>query len=136
MVVYKCEYCGKLINSAEECAKHEQWHRNIEYANDMLSEGATLEQIDQRYGIWNGVPEHLKEVTKDHCFVISYWQCCDKPAYQIKRIELDGRLHIRGCGSWSGYFGGEVRIGSGDLRKVHQPGELYIDPRHKERWGN
>lgn len=51
ITVYKCDYCGKLIDAPEECAKHEQRHRNVEGANEMLRSGATLEEINQRYGI-------------------------------------------------------------------------------------
>lgn len=135
IIVYKCDYCGKLIDTQEECAKHEQRHRNVEGANEMLRSGATLEDINQRYGIWYSVPEHLKNVTKDHCFTISYWQCCDKPAYTIKGIDMDGRLYVFGIGSWSGGYGCEVPIDSTNLKEVHSPDELFVDSRYgKGRW--
>lgn len=135
ITVYKCDYCGKLIDTQEECAKHEQRHRNVEGANEMLRSGATLEEINQRYGIWYSVPEHLKNVTKDHCFTISHWQCCDKPAYTIKGIGMDGRLYVFGIGSWNGGYGCEVPIDSTNLKKVHSPDELFVDPRYgKGRW--
>lgn len=72
VTMYRCEYCGNLFDTAELSAKHEQRHRNIDGANEMLREGATLEQINQRYKIWSNVPDHLKEATKDNCFRISY----------------------------------------------------------------
>lgn len=72
VTMYRCEYCGNLFDTAELSAEHEQRHRNIDGANEMLREGATLEQINQRYGIWSNVPDHLKEATKDNCFRISY----------------------------------------------------------------
>ena len=133
--IYKCDYCGEIFNTAEEIAKHEQRHRDIDNANKMFQKGATLEQINQRCYIWGKVPDHLKEATKDNCFVISYWQCCNEPAYTIREIEMDGRLRVFGCGSWSGYYGGSVRIDSADLKNIHQPEELFIDPRYETRWG-
>lgn len=136
ITVFKCEYCGKLLNTPEECLKHEQRHRYIEGANEMLESGSTLEQINQRYNIWHTVPEHLKEATTNHCFKISYWQCCEKPAYRIIGIRFDGRLTVRGCGSWNGYYGNDLQIESSDLREMHPPEELYIDPRYtrESRW--
>ena len=110
VTMYRCEYCGNLFDTAELSAKHEQRHRNIDGANEMLREGATLEQINQRYKIWSNVPDHLKEATKDNCFRISYWQCCNKPAYTMREIKMDGRIRLFGCGSWNGYYGSDVRL--------------------------
>lgn len=120
VTMYRCEYCGNLFDTAELSAKHEQRHRNIDGANEMLREGATLEQINQRYKIWSNVPDHLKEATKDNCFRISYWQCCNKPAYTMREIKMDGRIRLFGCGSWNGYYGSDVRIDSTDLKDIHQ----------------
>lgn len=134
VTMYRCEYCGNLFDTAELSAKHEQRHRNIDGANEMLREGATLEQINQRYKIWSNVPDHLKEATKDNCFRISYWQCCNKPAYTMREIKMDGRIRLFGCGSWNGYYGSDVRIDSTDLKDIHQPDELFIAPRYESRW--
>ena len=128
--MYRCDYCGQLFDTAEESGKHEQRHRNIDGANEMLQKGASLELINQRYGIWDKLPDYLKEVTKYNCFKITYWQCCDKPAYQITRIEMDGRLSLLGRGSWSGYYGESVKINNPDLKKVYQLNELFVYPTH------
>ena len=126
VIVYTCDYCGKYFYGTEDCLKHEQHHRNIEGANKMLWNGATLKQINQRYFLWDNLPEYLENVTKDNCFEISYWQCCKKPAYQIKSICFDGRFCIGGIGSWSGYYENYMRIDNINLKKVYQPEELYI----------
>ena len=55
----------------------------------MLDNGCTLQEIQDSCNIWYSVPEHLKNVNKDNCFTISWWQCCDKPAYQIKYIYME-----------------------------------------------
>lgn len=99
----------------------------------MLNDGATLQEINDTCHVWHSVPEHLKNVTTNHCFTISYWQCCDKPAYKIDHISMDGRVRVWGCGSWSGYYGDYIGIDSHNLRKVHDPEELFVDPRYEER---
>ena len=63
-----------------------------------------------------------------------YWQCCNKPAYTMREIKMDGRIRLFGCGSWNGYYGSDVRIDSTDLKDIHQPDELFIDPRYESRW--
>lgn len=92
----------------------------------MLDEGYTLQEINNSCNIWYHIPDYLQNVNKDNCFTISWWQCCDKPAYQIIRIEMDGRVKVWGCGSWNGYYGNAVRIDDNDLRNVHSKGELYV----------
>ena len=100
----------------------------------MLESGYTLQEIQDTCHIWYSVPEHLREVNKDNCFTISYWQCCDKPAYQIKCIYMDGKVNVCGCGSWSGYYGENLRLESNDLRNVHPKEELFVDSRYESRW--
>ncbi len=131
VIRYKCNYCGELFYTEEECLKHEQRHLDIEKANQMLEDGATLQEINDVCHIWHKVPEHLKEVTTDNCFVISYWQCCDKPAYKITSIYMDGRLRVWGCGSWNGYYGNPLDINDSNLKNIHNKEELFVDPRYK-----
>ena len=45
---------------------------------------------------------------------------------------MDGRIRLFGCGSWNGYYGSDVRIDSTDLKDIHQPDELFIDPRYEK----
>ena len=80
VIRYMCDYCGELFSSEEWCLEHEKAHKRSEKANEMLDEGKTLEGINNECHLWPEVPKHLKNVTKDNCFVISYWQCCDKTA--------------------------------------------------------
>lgn len=81
VIRYKCSDCGDLFDSEESCLKHEDRHKRINKANEMLNNGHTLQEIQDACNIWYSIPEHLKNVNKDNCFIISYWQCCDKPAY-------------------------------------------------------
>lgn len=111
---------------------YERRHERIEKANEMLNEGCTLKQINDECEIWAYVPEHLENINKDNCFKISYWQCCDKPAYQIIRIYFDGYVNVRGCGSWSGYYGNRLRIDDSDLRNPRPKEELFVDPRYED----
>lgn len=133
VIQYKCDYCGKCFDSFEQCSFHEHKHRNTIKANRMLKADCTLSEINEECNIWNELPEYLKNVTKNHCFTISYWQCCDKPAYQIIDIDINGRLYLSGCGSWVGYYGAWVSIDSNNLRYVHDSGKLFVDPRYKQR---
>lgn len=86
VIRYKCDYCGELFSLEEWCLKHEGSHRRSEKANEMLDEGKTLEEINNECHFWLEVPDYLKNVTKDNCFAIGHWQCCDKPAYRIVSI--------------------------------------------------
>ena len=97
----------------------------------MLMEGYTLKQINDECEIWDSVPEHLENVNKDNCFKISYWQGCDKPAYQIVQIYFDGKVNVRGCGSWKGYYGNPLRLDSRDLKKPKPKEELFVDSRYR-----
>lgn len=133
IIQYKCDYCGDCFDSDKTCQMHEEMHKRVIRAREMLENGCTLSQINKECNIWRRIPEHLEDVTKDHCFTISYWQCCDKPAYQIIDIDINGRLYLSGCGSWVGYYGAWVSIDSNNLRYVHDLGKLFVDPRYKQR---
>lgn len=130
---YKCDYCGELFSSENMCLEHEDRHVRVDKANEMLKNGCTLKEIQDECNIWYELPDYLKDVTKDNCFKISYWQCCDKPAYHIICIGLDGRVNVRGCGSWNGYYGNYVSINSHDLKNPRPKEELFVDPRYEKR---
>lgn len=135
VIKYKCDECGGLFDTPEMALAHEIRHERIEKANEMLNEGCTLKQINDECEIWAYVPKHLENINKDNCFKISYWQCCDKPAYQIIRIYFDGYVNVRGCGSWSGYYGNRLRIDDSDLKNPRPKEELFVDPRCEELYG-
>ena len=90
VIQYKCDYCGKCFDSIEKCSIHEYRHESTYKANRMLKAGYTLSQINEECNIWRKVPEYLMNVTINHCFTISYWQCCSKPAYKIYGIDIEG----------------------------------------------
>lgn len=133
VIKYECCQCGDLFDSESICLKHEQRHKDIEKANEMLNDGATLQKINDICHVWYSVPEHLKNVTTNNCFTISYWQGCNKPAYKIDHIFMDGRVRVWGCGSWNGYYGNNIGIDSRNLRNVHNAEELFVDPRYAKR---
>lgn len=134
VIKYKCSECGELFDIPENALACEARHKRIEKANDMLNKGYTLKQINNECEIWSSIPKHLENVNKDNCFKISYWQCCDKPAYQIIHIYFDGRVDVRGCGSWNGYYGNPLRLDSRDLKDPRPKKELFIDSRYTSRW--
>lgn len=129
----RCSECGELFDTPEDALACETRHNRIERANEMLDEGYTLKQINDKCEIWDSVPEHLENVNKDNCFEISYWQGCNKPAYRITNIFFDGRVNVRGCGSWSGYYGVRLRLNSSNLKNPRPKEELFIDSRYTSR---
>lgn len=133
VIKYKCSDCGELFDSEKRCLEHEDRHERINKANEMLNDGHTLQEIQDACNIWYIVPEHLKNVNKDNCFAISWWQCCDKPAYRIDYIYMDGTVRVWGCGSWNGYYGNPVYLNSRDLKNPHSKDELFVDKRYTER---
>lgn len=126
---YECETCGELFRIEKECIKHENRHKAICTANDMLAEGKTLKEINDKTNIWEyGIPKHLENVNKDNCFAIEYWQCCDKPAYTITHINFNGKVDVRGCGGWNGYYGNSISLENDDLANPRPKEELYVYP--------
>lgn len=134
VIKYRCSECGELFDIPGNALACEARHKRIEKANEMLDEGYTLKQINEECKIWDFVPEHLEDVNKDNCFKISYWQGCDKPAYQITHIYFDEKVNVRGCGSWSGYYGNRLRLNSSDLKDPRPKEELFVDKRYTSRW--
>lgn len=130
VVRYQCDDCGELFYTEKECVEHEEKHKKIEHANQMLKKGCTLKEIQEECQIWYKLPTYLENVTQDVGFVISHWQCCKKPAYRILAITLEGHLIVRGCGSWSGYFGNEVPVTSDILKEPKFGESVYVDPRY------
>jgi hypothetical protein len=127
VVSYKCNWCGKLHkreSDADGCAFE---HAKENYANSLLREGKSLLSINFFCGFDWKLTEEQKGITQDNCFIISHWQCCDKPAYKIVGITANGMLELCGKGSWSGYYGNAIRID--ELPEPHPKEELYIGPR-------
>jgi len=134
VIKYKCDHCGDLFDSEETCLEHEDRHERIYKANRMLRAGCTLKEIQDECNIWYRVPDYLENVTTDNCFVVRHWQCCDKPAYKIDTIYMDGRVRLWGCGSWNGYYGDAVSLGFSCLRDPRPKEELFVDKRYGGRW--
>ena len=126
---YKCKTCGQIYNRERDAYECEFKHSQLAYANCLLKAGYNLEHINYCCGFrWNLTSEQ-KEITQDNCFIVSHWQCCEKPAYRITGIEKGGYLHVWGCGSWSGYYGGSIKPEK--LSKPYPKEELFIDPRYR-----
>ena len=124
---YRCDGCGKLFNTPEQCLAHEIRHEKIQKANKMLEEGYTLKEIQDECDIWESMPEHLKDVTTNNCFTISYLQSCSKPAYKITDIYFNGNVFIYGCGSWEGYYGKQLSLDANELKDPRPNKELFVN---------
>lgn len=123
--MYQCDCCGEKFLSKEHCLEHEKKELNNIKANEMLHEGKSLKEINEECKIWNELPSYLEEVTEDNCFVVSHWQCCEKPAYQIQDI-YDGKLFLSGIGSWCGVYGGYLPINDHHLKRPYGKDKLYV----------
>lgn len=127
---YICDECNAIFINENDCLEHEKRHKRIDKANEMLDKGYTLKEIQDECNIWESIPEYLSDATKDNCFVIPHWQCCNKPAYQINEIKFDGKVFVWGCGSWSGYYGDELWLEDDNLKYPKSKEELYVDKNH------
>jgi hypothetical protein len=125
---YKCNWCNELYKmkrDADICALK---HAKYNLANTLLKDGYPLSSIEYwcNFG-WN-LKDSQKDITKDNCFIMSHWQCCNKPAYRIVSIQDGGYLRLFGIGSWSGGYGNTISIDK--LPIPHSKEELFVDERY------
>lgn len=122
--MFKCDYCGKTHGKEVEALKCEFEDAREKYANKLLNEGYTLSEIKYLTGFsWPLLPEQ-ELITKDSCFMINYWQCCNKPAYRITYITKSGLLELTGSGSWVGVYSDTLPINK--LTSPYPLSDLYV----------
>lgn len=125
VVMYKCRDCGKSYDLERLALECEFNHAKERLANQYLQDGFNLNFINAMIGFnWN-LSEEMKKITKDNCFIISHWQCCQKPAYQITQIDYHGNLYLWGIGSWNGGYGGWKNVNDYELKKIYPKEQLY-----------
>ena len=121
---YECEVCGEIYKREADAARCFYDHAKERYANVLLDEKRGLRSINYLCGFdWTLTPER-EQITKDNCFVISHWQCCDKPAYRIVEINSHGKVRLWGIGGWMGGYGNWMDIDK--LPQPHEKEELYV----------
>lgn len=121
---YKCKVCGDIYGKEQDAFSCEFKHAQLDYANSLLKQGFDLGHIKYCCGFrWNLTPEQEK-ITTDNCFIVSHWQCCDKPAYRIVSIADYGRVKLWGKGGWMGYYGNEIEPSK--LPKAYPKEDLFI----------
>lgn len=125
--MYECPWCDKKHEREHEAAYCLFSHAKEQAINTAFEAGYTLGNIAWRFGIHWDLNEKQKQITKDSCFVISYLQCCEKPAYRISHISAEGAITVWGKGSWSGGYCSEVSLNC--LEDPRPKEELYRDPR-------
>ncbi len=124
VTMYKCKSCGETFSVPEYAYRCEFEHSRTAYANALLENGYSLGYINLMCGLGWKLRDDLKDVTKDNCFIISHWQCCQKPAYQIRRINETGYIRVTGKGGWAGYYGNDMSVDK--LPKPHPKEDLFI----------
>ena len=121
---YKCKWCGELHNfktNADLCAFN---HAKYNYANSLLEKGYGLKYINSECNFRWDLTKEQENITKDECFIVSHWQCCEKPAYTIREISENGCLRLGGVGGWGGYYGNWIEIDR--LPKANPKEKLYV----------
>lgn len=121
---YKCKWCGTLFKdeiSARQCAFE---HAQTQLANTLLEKGYPLYLIEHNCKFGWKLTDQQKDITKDNCFIVSHWQCCEKPAYRIVSIENGGYLRLWGKGGWHGYYGNVTSVDK--LPKPYPKEDLFV----------
>jgi hypothetical protein len=111
---------GQQFGTEAQCLEYEQQCEDLAAANDMLDNGATLMaaliRAHQTRPWWDsGLSLEdkviLMKTTKDTGFVVSHWQCSDKPGYKPMRLDHQCRVKLWGdAGCWSGPYGNWVGL--------------------------
>lgn len=107
--MYLCPECNEPysdVDRAERCLAVHIKGQGIR--EDFFENGMTLGQVWDKYSIGIDMPDECKDISKDNCFVVSYLQCCDYPAYQITDISPYGEIEVCGDGSWNGGYCSKV----------------------------
>ena len=121
---YKCNWCDSIYKRKFDASLCAFEHARANLANTLLQDGTSLGNIQYWCGFnWN-LTEEQKNITKDNCFIVSHWQCCEKPAYRIVSIDGKGYLHLWGKGGWTSGYGNWISIDR--LPRPHSKEELYI----------
>lgn len=124
---FKCPQCYEHYEDYHRACRCIFKHAKERLANAMLETGDSLSQINFVCGFGWELSDVQRNITKESCFVISYLQCCDKPAYRISSINSDGGITVYGRGSWSGGYSSKVRLDS--LNDPRPASEHFIDKR-------
>ena len=122
--MYKCPDCNEPYDTYNRAARCAYEHAKETAINADFDSGSySLGTIWSIYGIGKELPDELKNITKDNCFVVSYLQCCDYPAYQITHISHYGDITVSGDGSWSGGY--SSKVGFHNLKDPRPKEELW-----------
>lgn len=122
--MYKCPECYEAYdtyNRATRCAFEHA--RETALNADFQTGSYTLETLWHVYGISKELPEEMKKITSDNCFVVSYLQCCDHPAYQIRHISGHGEITVSGDGGYNGGY--SSKVGYHNLKDPRPKEELW-----------
>ena len=123
--MFECAYCYEPFRNERDALQCEFRDVRCSYANRLFKDGWNLRQIKCECGFhWTLSPEQ-EEITTESCFVISWWQCCNKPAYKITEITKQGGFELFGRGGWRGGYRSTVSDVS-KLGKPHPKEELFV----------
>ena len=111
---------GEQFRDEARCVEYEQACADLAAANDMLENGATLmaalTRAHQTRTWWDSGLSledkvFLMNTTKDTGFVVSHWQCSDKPGYKPCGLNHNVQVRLWGdVGCWNGTYGDWVKL--------------------------
>lgn len=111
---------GKQFRVESQCSEYEQQRADLAAANDMLNNGATLmaalTRANQTRPRWDsGMNAEdkviLMKTTKETGFVVSHWQCSEKPKYKPSSLNHACQVYLWGDPvHWLGPYGGWVDL--------------------------
>lgn len=81
--MFRCDECGHAYPSEYDAKHCEFVHQKLDFANYMLEQGKSLGFIKFETAMLCGLPDKLREVTKDTFFKISYLQCNRNYVYRV-----------------------------------------------------
>lgn len=123
VITYKCGVCKHTYDSEIDALQCEFRHVRCTYANVLLDKGYELSSINYLCSFNWTLSKEQENITKDNCFIISHWQCCEKPAYQIQAITEYGDVYVHGKGGYGGSYGNDVGVSK--LPKPYPKEDLY-----------
>ena len=96
---WQCECCGRVFDDPEDCSRHETAEQLIKDVNEDFASGITLQEINEKYQLWESVPDNLKVFNRDTSFAIVVWELFCGKVYHISEILPNGDILISRYGS-------------------------------------
>ena len=116
---------GKLHRHEPSARTHQFSINQALEATEMLETGMSVGDCLKAVGYPAEIQEILYSVTSESKLVVSHWQCRDTPGYKPIRFLPGLSMRVWGdAGSWSGPYGGTVKLADLVQYALHKNSEL------------